>query len=246
MYKLQFSNIRLFQSPNLNLLNNYKNRFYSWINTETSIHTYSLVESQSQISLGPTVSTTVSYTTGTFFNAYSSQSGVSSTDAFNTNNGCWQLYYSHQAISINIGTNNIGLNPHTSGSNSWTWYISVSSVDNTIGSFPAASAITGLWSSSYTGGTLTTSSINTTTNIPANRYFIVGNHGGPFYRTIKSLASNRTAQVSGSNYVTAINRVFLGNWPSGGTTLVPTQLGGSGTGYTEYASHAHVHSIKFG
>jgi ABC-type phosphate transport system substrate-binding protein len=71
------------------------------------------------------------------------------------------------------------------------------------------------------------------------------NNGGPFYKTIQTLADNRTGTVAGSSYVTAINRVVLGNWPSGGTTTVPTQFGGTGTGYTEFSGSVHVMSVKF-
>lgn len=194
---------------------------------------------QASIELG----TIVSYTLGNYFDGYSSRSGITTTDAFNTNNGCYQLYYSHKQIKINSGVT-IGLNPHTNGSNSWTWYISVSTSNNTIGSFPAVTAITPLTSFTYTGGVLAESTTNTTITIPANRYFLIGNSGGPFYRTVKTLASSRTAQVSGENYFTVINKVWLGNWPSGGTTQIPTQLGGTGT-YTEYNGYAHVHSVKF-
>jgi hypothetical protein len=195
-------------------------------------------------SSGP-VGTSVSYTLGNYFDAFSSQSGVTTTDAFSTNNGCWQLYYAFKQIRITAAATSIGLNTYQGGSNSWTWLISVSSVNDTIGNFPSASAITSSSSFTYTAGGFNQHTTTVTTTIPANRYFLIGNSGGPFYRTVKSLASSRTAQVSGENYFTVVNRVFLGNWPSGGTTTIPTQLGGSGTGYTEYSSHAHVHSVKF-
>jgi hypothetical protein len=49
---------------------------------------------------GP-VGTIVNYTLGDYFDAFTSRSGITSTDAFNTNNGCYQLYYSHRQIKIN-------------------------------------------------------------------------------------------------------------------------------------------------
>lgn len=189
--------------------------------------------------------TNVVYTTGTFFDAFTSQAGITNTDAFNTNNGCWQLYYSHQEININSGTGNIGLNPHTSGSNSWTWYYAISNSVNTIGDWGSVQQLSASRSGSYVGGVLTLSNINTNVTIPANRYFLIGNSGGPFYRTVKSLGENRTANVSGSPFVTAINKVCLGNWPSGGTTGIPSQFGGATGGYTFYGNHAHVHSVTF-
>ena len=195
-------------------------------------------------SSGP-VGTIVSYTLGSYFDAYTSQSGVTTTDGINTNNGCWQLYYAFRQITINTGASQIGLNTYNSGSNSWSWFISVSSINDTIGSFPNITTIANSTSFTYAAGGFNQHTIATGVTIPANRYFLIGNTGGPFYRTIKSLASSRTAQVSGTNYFTVVNRVCLGNWPTGGTTTVPTQFGGSGTGYTEYSSHVHVHSVKF-
>lgn len=189
--------------------------------------------------------TEVAYTTGTLFDAYSSRDGITNTDAFNTNNGCWQLYYAHQEIDINSGTANIGLNPYASGSNSWTWYYAVSNSVNTIGNWSSVQTLSSGRSGSYVGGVFTTSDINTNVTIPANTYFLIANSSGPFYRTVKSLSDNRTATVGGVPFVTAVNKVCLGNWPSGGTTLIPLQFGGAGTGYTLYTGASHVHSVVF-
>ena len=209
--------------------------------TETPTPTPTVVESQFTGSTG----TEVAFTLNTLFDAYSSRDGITSTDAFNTNNGCWQLYYTHQEINITSGTNNIGLNPHTSGSNGWTWYYAVSNSINTIGDWGSVNALTSLRSGSYVGGVLSTTNITANVTIPANTYFLIANNGGPFYRTIKAMGDNRTAMVSSSPYVTAINKVALGNWPTGGTTVVPSQFGGSGTGYTFYDGYSHVHSVTF-
>lgn len=191
--------------------------------------------------------TAVAYTTGSYFNAFTSASGVTTTDAFNSNNGCWQLYYSHSAVTINQGTNRIGLNSYNGGGNSWSWSIAISNSNNTIGNWGSVSAMTAIESFTYAAGGFNYSNLNQrTVTIPANRYFLIQNNGGPFYRTIKTLASNRTAQISGTNYVTVCNKVALGDWPSGGTTAIPTQFGGSGGGYTFYTGAVHVHSIIFG
>jgi hypothetical protein len=108
------------------------------------------------------------------------------------------------------------------------------------------SAITTTTSFSYTAGGFNVSTLTQSVTIPANRYFLIMNNGGPFYRTVKTLASNRTAQIGGSNYVTVCNKVALGNWPSGGTTVIPSQFGGAGAGYTFYTGASHVHSVVFG
>jgi hypothetical protein len=189
--------------------------------------------------------TIVPYTELTYLNAFTSQSGVTTTDAFNTNNGCWQLYYSHSAVTISNGSN-IGLNSNAAGSNTWSWSVAISNSNNTIGNWGSVSAITTTGSFSYTAGGFNVSTLTQNVTIPANRYFLIMNNGGPFYRTVKTLASNRTAQIGGSNYVTVCNKVALGNWPTGGTTVIPSQFGGAGTGYTFYTGASHVHSVVFG
>jgi hypothetical protein len=189
--------------------------------------------------------TIVPYTALTYFNAFTSQSGVTTTDAFNSNNGCWQLYYAHSAVTISSGSN-IGLNSYAGGNNTWGWSVAVSNSNNTIGNWGSVSAITTNTSFNYVSGGFNVSSLSQIVTIPANRYFLIMNNGGPFFRTIKTLASNRTAQIGGLNYVTVCNKVALGNWPTGGTTIIPSQFGGAGTGYTLYTGASHVHSVVFG
>ena len=209
------------------------------------------------VSITPTISITPSitpssavsgsfnYTPGSFFDVFTQQSGVTSSIGINTNNGAWQMFYANQPVTMSVGTGNIGLVPFQNGSNTWTWYVATGSVNDSTGSWSTVTAITSGTSFSYVGGQLTSSSLNTTIRIPANRYFLIANSGGPFYRTVRPLATNRVGLVSGSAFVTAVNRVALGNWPTGGTTTIPTQFGGSGTGYTEYTGSVHVMSVKF-
>jgi hypothetical protein len=215
-------------------------------NTPTSSTTPTPTPTSGQFVVTGGTGTIVPYTELTYLDAFSSQSGVTTTDAFNTNSGCWQLYYSHSAVTINSGSNNIGLNTYNSGSNSWTWYVTISNSNNTIGSWGTVSAVTSVQSFNYVAGGFNSSNITQTVTIPANRYFLISNNSGPFYRTIKTLASNRTAQIGGSNYVTVCNKVALGNNIGGGTTTVPTQFGGAGTGYVFYSGASHVHSVIFG
>ena len=205
----------------------------------------SITPSLSPAAGAPTGSEVV-YTTGTYFDAYISQSGITNTNGISTNNGAWQLFYAHQQVIIPTGSNSIGLNTYQNGSNSWTWYAAVASNNNSTASWGAVQTISSVQSfSSYTAGGFNQSNLNQTNiTIPAGRYFLLANSGGPFYRTVKP-STNRTATVSGSAFVTSINRVALGNWPSGGTTTIPTQFGGSGTGYTEYTGSVHVMSAKF-
>jgi hypothetical protein len=214
-------------------------------NTPTSSTTPTPTSTGGQFVVTGGTGTIVPYTELTYLDAFTSQSGVTTTDAFSTNNGCWQLYYSHSAVTINNGSN-IGLNSYAAGSNTWSWSVAISNSNNTIGNWGSVSAITSNTSFSYTSGGFNVSTLTQSVTIPANRYFLIMNNGGPFYRTVKTLASNRTAQIGGSNYVTVCNKVALGNWPTGGTTVVPSQFGGAGTGYSFYTGASHVHSVVFG
>ena len=191
--------------------------------------------------------TEVPYTTGTLFDAYSSRDGVTTTDAFNTNNFVWQLYYAHQEVTLTSGTQNIGLQPHTNGSNSWTWFYVGSNSQDTIGNWQSVQQLTTQIYGNYYSGVMKYSDISNNITIPEKTYFMIGSYGGPYYRAVKSLSDNRTAMVSGQPFVTAINKVCLGNWPSGGTSTstLPVQLGGSDNGYTLYDGHSHVHSVTF-
>jgi hypothetical protein len=193
------------------------------------------------------VGTAVSYTTGTLFDAYSSRDGVTTTDAFDTNNFVWQLYYAHQEVTLTSGTQNIGLQPHTNGSNSWTWFYVESNSQDTIGNWQSVQQLTTQIYGNYYSGVMKYSDISNNITIPEKTYFMIGCYGGPYYRAVKSLSDNRTAMVSGQPFVTAINKVCLGNWPSGGTSTstLPSQLGGSDNGYTLYDGHSHVHSVTF-
>jgi hypothetical protein len=200
---------------------------------------------ESEIGFSGSTGTEVDFTLNTLFDAYSSRSGVTSTDAFNTNNGCWQLYYAHENITIKSGTNTIGLNTYNSGSNTWTWYYAVSNSTDTIGDWGSVQTLASSKSYNYTTGNLSLTNITGDVVIPAGKYFLIANSGGPFYRTIKSLSENRTAMVSSIPYLTSINQVCLGNWPTGGTTSIPSQFGGTGINYTLYNGYSHVHSVTF-
>lgn len=194
----------------------------------------------------PSVGTAVEWTSGTYFDAYSSQSGVTTTDLTPTNNMCWQLFFAWKALTINIASNNVGINTYAGGSNTWTWYASVSSADYTLGSFPIQSAFTSSTSFSYSAGGFSQHNTTSQVSIPANRYFMIGTQGGPYFKTFKILAANRTAQISGVNYVTAINRVLFSNWFGGGPSNgIPTQVGGATSGFTDNTGYMHLISIKF-
>lgn len=190
--------------------------------------------------------TEVAWTSGTYFDSWTQQAGVTTTDIanYNTNNLVWQLFYAHKSVRISSGTNKVGVNPYLNGSNTITLRAAVSSANNTVGSF-TGEAQYGSTSGSYTGGVLREFNTTTTLTIPANRYFVLGIVSGPFYRTFKTLAANRTAVTNNEAVVTVLNKFWWPGWPSGATTGIPTQLGGSAGGYTERSGFATMTSFKF-
>lgn len=197
--------------------------------------------------------TTFSWSSNSYFDSWSSQTatdsdltiiGAPGITGYNTNNLCWQVFYAHQSVELTAATNKWGFVPYQGGTNSIGLRSAVSSVDDTLGSFAADTAIANTLSTSYTADVLNERTINTKLTVPAKRYFLLGMVGGPFYRIFKSLANNRTATVSGSSVVTVLNRFYWGGWPTGPTTGIPTQLGGSST-FTLVTGYVPVLSFKF-
>lgn len=196
---------------------------------------------------GPDRGTDVPWTNLSYFNSWTSQSGVTTSDiaSYNTNNLVWQLMYAWQAITIPVLSPAWGVATTANGTNSSALRYSLSSVDYTIGSFGADAQIGININSSYTAGGFFTGQVTSARSIPANRYFLLGISSGPFYRSFKTLAANRTATISGNPVFTVINRFWWPGWPSGATTGIPTQLGGSQGGYTEQNGYVPVTSFIF-
>jgi hypothetical protein len=196
---------------------------------------------------GPDLGTTVPWTSGTYFNSWTSQSGVTTSDiaSYNTNNLVWQLLYAWQAITIPVLNPAWGIATTANGSNTSNLRYSLSSVDDTVGSFEADAQIGTNIVGSYTAGGFFVGQTTASRSIPANRYFLLGITGGPFYRSFRTLAANRTATISGNPVFTVINRFWWPGWPTGPTTGVPTQLGGSTSGYTERSGFMPVTSFIF-
>ena len=197
--------------------------------------------------IGPDQGTAVPWTSGTYFNSWTSQSGVTTSDiaSYNTNNLVWQLFYAWQAITIPSQNPAWGIATTVNGTNSSALRYSLSSVDATIGSFGADAQIGANITSSYTAGGFFVGQTTASRSIPANRYFLLGITSGPFYRSFKTLAANRTATIGGNPVFTVINKFWWPGWPTGATTGIPTQLGGSQSGYTEQSGYMPVTSFIF-
>jgi hypothetical protein len=205
---------------------------------------------------GPDQGTLVPYTSGTYFNSWTSQSGVTTSDfptantagsssTYNTNNLVWQLLYAWQNITIPAQNPQFGAATTVGGSNSMTLRYSLSSADFTIGSFGADVQIGANVTGSYTAGSFFVGQTTSARSIPANRYFLLGITSGPFYRSFKTLSASRTATISGNPVVTVINKFWWPGWPTGPTSGVPTQLGGATGGYTEQTGYVPVTSFIF-
>jgi len=198
---------------------------------------------------------TFNWTSETYFDSWTSQTATDSDLAitggpglfgggYNTNQLVWQLFYAHQAIQLTVASNKWGFVPYQGGSNTISLRASSSTANDTLGSFSADSVISTAGSVNYTADVLNERSINTLFSVSANRYFLLGMVGGPFYRIFKSLASNRTALVGVNPIVTVFNKFYWGRWNDGPTTGIPTQLGGSAT-FTEVSGYVPVLSFKF-
>lgn len=195
--------------------------------------------------VGPTDGTQVAWTDDTYFDSYTSQSGITNSDNFPTNSLCWQVYYAHRALTIPAdGTNRVGINTYQNGSNTINWRVSVSNADDTLGSFATDTQFANQ-SFSYVAGGFNQQPADTAVSIPANRYFLIGVVAGPYYRSFKTLAANRTAYISGTPYVTVLNTVYYAPHTPSITSGIPTQLGGAASGFTEYTDRVSVTSIKF-
>lgn len=198
-----------------------------------------LLNSDPNLNLG----TSVDWTANTIFDTWTSSSSTT-TDGTNNVNQVWQMFYAHKPLRITSGKAGARIGTFQSGSNSWTWAYAVSGTNNSQNNFGAVSNITGLVSASYVSGGTYTANFNTTINIPALRYFIIGRVTGPFYYASRTLANNRTATIGGVPYFTVINKLWRGGAASTPLTI-PTQLGGTSGTWVEAANISQVAGFLF-
>lgn len=163
-----------------------------------------------------------------------------------------QVMYAHKALRINSGaTTSLGISTSQTGGQ-WRWQFSVSTLENTIGSFGApffGSALIG--QNSVVGGQTYTGVTNVLFEIPANRYFLIIRSPGPLYTS--STASpgngglNRTATINGEPAFTTLSYSIVGTSTSttNAVTNLPTQLGGSDTGYFTRNDYNPAFGITF-
>lgn len=163
-----------------------------------------------------------------------------------------QVMYAHKAIKIANGANtSLGIRTTQTGG-TWRWQFSVSSVENTVGSFGTPSyGSASIGQSSVTGGVAYYGVTNTEFNIPANRYFLIIRSPGPLYTASTNSpgngGNNRTATINGEPIFTTLSYAIVGS-STGVTTAVtnlPTQLGGSDSGYSTVSNYNPAFGITF-
>jgi hypothetical protein len=199
-----------------------------------------------------TLGTLVDWTSNTYFytaNATRVLNIAGTPDyQFDTNNMLWQLFYAHKRIRLPVGSNRWGVLSRFTNINSFDLYAAISTEDNTIGKFNSNVDVligNNSGNQNYTANVLFESPITTQLTVPANRYFLLGITGGPFYKNYRRTANNFTIVNAGNAIVTVVNKVWAGTWPSGPTRGIPTQLGGNVSSYLEFTSNVYYGAIKF-
>jgi len=202
-----------------------------------------IISGDANLSLGRQVA----WTSNTYFYTANSSTLTGSDFQYNTNNMVWQVFYAHKQIRLFTGANRWGPIPHSSGSNTIALYQASSTATNTKSSFNSNVdvAISAGISASYSANTLYEAATNRAVTIPANRYFLLGITGGPFYKSYLRTANNITAVTAGEAVVTVLNEVYVGPWPTGPSRGIPTLLGGNTASYVKYTSNIHYSAFKF-
>ncbi len=196
-----------------------------------------------------TLGTTVNWTSNTYFyTANATTIGISGGDhQYDTNNMAYQLFYAHRQIRLPVGSNRYGSVSRSGGSNSVRLLAIVAPNANNRNNWApnTETVISSTQSWNYVANTLYQAPITTQITIPANRYFLLGQDGGPYYKNYRKTANNITAVNAGNAIVTAINEVYVGPWPSGPNAGVPNQLGGPTASYLKFSGNLFYSAFKF-
>jgi hypothetical protein len=201
---------------------------------------------QNAYAAAPATGTAVSWTNDTYFDLYGSRSGVTTSDLADTSGLVWQVFYANAPLTIPAdGVMRLGVNSSRNGNNTVTYRIAIGNTEDVLGNFGTDTSFSSVSFNSYTAGGFNEQTVSSAVTIPARRYFLIGIANGPYYRSIKTLGANRSAQIGGVTYVTAINTVYYMPHSPGTTSGIPTDLGGTTTGFTTYSGYTPVASIKF-
>lgn len=205
-----------------------------------------------------TLGTTVEWASNTWLYIAEGRANasLSSEYAFDTNNMVWQLFYAHRSIRLPVSSGAVsptggGARWSTivrqSGTNNPQLYGAIANVDANLSEFKSNTdtALSGVLSINYTANTLWQGNISTALTIPANRFFLLGVTGGPYYKDYRRTANNYTAVSGGNAIVTVINTAYTAGWPSGPARGVPTAIGGNTSGYTKLTGNILLAAFKF-
>lgn len=194
----------------------------------------------------PVLGTEVAWTDNTYFDAWTSQSGVTTTDVTGSNGLTWQLYYAHKTITIDAdGVNRLGVNTFSTQTASPKPIRYVSGSNNsTIGGFGGEKSLVGTNTLSSTPGGFVEQACNSATTIAAGTYFIIG-IGTIFFRTMKTVTTNRTAMLNGEPVVTVIPTNWWSSQSNVQTSGFPVELGGTRAPTEKFTNKVLVMSVKF-
>ncbi len=188
----------------------------------------------------------IAWTDNTYFDFWTSQTATSTDILGSIQNRCFQLCFAHQAVIIsNDSVNRLAVGTYsTQVASPKRWYYAVG-----IAPYIQRVGISHSGLSSDSTSNLTSSSgafvqhpAGATMTVPANTWFIVGHSIIPF-RAVRTLAAPRTAQISGSNVVTAFPTIY--EYASQSESRSPLQLGGFGRPIRVWQGYSHVMSMKF-
>ena len=196
--------------------------------------------------VAPDIGTEVSWTDDTYFDSFTSQSGITVADVTGSNGLTWQLYYAHQAITIPAdATNRIGVNTFSTQTAAPKPIRFVSGSNNSlISGFGGEKSLVGTNNLSSTPGGFVEQACNSATTIAAGTYFIVG-IGTIFFRTLKTQTTNRTAMLNGNPVVTVLPTNWWSSQLNVQTSGFPTELGGTRTPTEKFTDKVVMLSIKF-
>ena len=194
----------------------------------------------------PQLGTEVAWSDNTYFDFWTSQSGVTTTDVTGSNGLTYQLCYAHKTISIpSDGVNRIGVNTFTTQTAAPKPIRFVSGSNNSqISNFGGEKSLVGLNSIDSAPGKFIEQPCSSATTIQAGSYFIIG-IGAIFFRTMKTVTTNRTAMLGGEPVVTVIPTNWWSSQANVQTSGFPTELGGTRTPTQKFTDKVLVMSIKF-
>lgn len=208
------------------------------------------------VSLG----TTVNWSSNTWLYIAEGQANVRGapfdTVNYDTNNMVYQLCYAHRSIRLPVSSGPVTASGggarwstivRQSGTNTVRLYGAVANVNANLSDFKSNTdtQLSGNYNANYVTNTLFAGDVTTQFTVPANRFFLIGIFGGPYYKNYRKTANNYTAVNAGNAIVTVLNKVYVGPWPTGATSGIPRQIGGNTSNYNFLDSNILLAAFKF-